>query len=99
MYEIETTKFANIDLFYFSSFILKKSLKNHYLSLKKATLQKKNVIVEKEVDCIDIDNTGNLEDSARLVFNDGELGNLIVVNDGVELTRSINQMKKSEVLQ
>ena len=67
--------------------------------MKKSNSSEKDVIVEKEVDCIDIDNTGNLEDSARLVFNDGECGNLIVVNDGVELIRSINQMKKSEVLQ
>ena len=36
-----------------------------------------------------MDDTGNLEDSARLVFIDEECRNLIVVNDGVELTRKI----------
>ena len=46
-----------------------------------------------------IDNTGNLEDSPRLVFIDEECENLIVVNDGGEITRNINQKKKSEVFQ
>ena len=59
----------------------------------------KNVIVEEELDCIDIDDIGNLEDSPRLVFIDEECGNLIVVNDGGELTRNINQKKKSVLLQ
>ena len=33
------------------------------------------------------------------MFIDEDCGNLIVVNDGAELTRNINQMKKSDVLQ
>ena len=33
------------------------------------------------------------------MFIDEECGNLIVVHDGGELTRNINQKKKSEVLQ
>ena len=41
---------------------------------------------------------GNLEDSSRLVFINEECENLIAVNDGGELTRNINQKKKSEVL-
>ena len=48
---------------------------------------------------IDIDNIGNLEDSPRLVLIDEECGNLIVVDDGEELTRNINQKKKSYVSQ
>ena len=52
-----------------------------------------------QLDCIDIDDIGNLEDLPRLVFIDEECGNLIVVNDGAELTRNINQRKKSDVLQ
>ena len=55
------------------------------VSLKKATLQK-NVIFEKELDCINRDDIGNLEDSPRLLFIDEECGNLIVVNDGGERT-------------
>ena len=43
---------------------------------------RKNVIVEEELDCIDIDDIGNLEDSPRLVFIDEECGNLLVINDG-----------------
>ena len=38
---------------------------------------------------------GNLEDSPRFVFIDEECENLIVVNDGGEPTRYINQKKKS----
>ena len=52
-----------------------------------------------QLDFIDIEDIGNLEDSPGLVFIDEECGNLIVVNDGAELTRNINQMKKSDVLQ
>ena len=42
-----------------------------------------------QLDCIDIEDIENLEDSPRLVFIDEECGNLIVVNDGAELTRNI----------
>ena len=48
-------------------------------------------MVEKELDCIDIDGTRNLEDSPRLVFTNEECGNLIGVNDGGELTENISQ--------
>ena len=57
------------------------------------------MIVKEELDCINIDIIWNLEDSPRLVFIDEECGNLVVVNDGGELTRNINQKKKSDVLQ
>ena len=63
---------------------------------KKATHQKN--IFEKELDCINRDDIGNLEDSPRLLFIDEECGNLIVVNDGEERTGNISQ-KKSDVLQ
>ena len=65
--------------------------------LKKATFRK-YFIVEEELDCINIDDTGNLKDSPRFVFTDEEC-NLIAVNDGAALTRNINQRKKSDVLQ
>ena len=48
-------------------------------------------MVEKEVDCIDIDGIRNLEDSSRLVFTNEECGNLTGVNDGEELTENISQ--------
>ena len=67
--------------------------------MKKVNLLKKNVIDEEELDGIDIDGIGNLEDSLRLVFIDEECGNLIVVNDGEKITRNINQKKNSDVLQ
>ena len=47
----------------------------------------------KEQDDIDIDNIGNLDNSLRLLFIDEEYGSLIVVNDGGELTKNINQKK------
>ena len=52
---------------------------------------KKAVLVEKEIDGIDIDDIRNSEDLPRLVFIDEKCENLIVVNDGGELTRNINQ--------
>ena len=70
---------------------------NITVSLKKAILQK-NIIFEKELDCIDRDDIGNLEDSRRLLFIDKEYGNLIVANDGEERTGNISQ-KTSDVLQ
>ena len=54
----------------------------------------KNVIVEQEIDCIDTDDIENLEDSPRLEFIDEECENLIVVNDGGELTENISQKKR-----
>ena len=68
----------------------------YYGFVKKATLQKK-FIFEKELDRIDRDDIGNLEDSPRLLFIDEEYGNLIVANDGEE--RIGNSQKKSDVLQ
>ena len=78
-------------MFCFSSFTFKKKIT---VLFKKATLQKNFVIVEEELDGIDTDDIGNLEDSPRFVFIDEECENLIVVNDGGELTQNINQKKK-----
>ena len=66
--------------------------------LTKSNSSEKKFIVGEELDCIDIDDIGNLEDSPRLVFINEECGNLIVVNDGGELTENISQ-KKADVLQ
>ena len=38
---------------------------------------------------------GNLEDSPRFVFINEEYGNLIVVNDGGELTENISQKRQT----
>ena len=57
-------------------------------------LQKKIVIVEEELDGIDLDDIGNLEDLLRLVFINEKCENLIVVRDGGERTRNKNQKKK-----
>ena len=47
---------------------------------------------------IQIDNIGDSEYLPRIVFIDEECGNL-KDNDGGEVTRNINQKKKSDVLQ
>ena len=87
MYGIKSRRLRSQNLTCFAFLIL--------ISLKKQLF--KNVIVEEELDCIDIDDIGNLEDSPRLVFINEECGNLIVVNDDGELTRNISQ-KKSDIL-
>ena len=86
--------FADSDLFYFSSLIFK----NITISLKKSNSSEKNVIVGEELDCIGIDDIGNLEDSPSLVFISEECGNLIEVIDGGELTENISS-KKADILQ
>ena len=88
MYGIKSRRLRSQNLTCFAFLVL--------ISLKKQLF--KNVIVEEELDCIDIDDIGNLEDSPRLVFINEECGNLIVVNDDGELTRNISQ-KKSDILQ
>ena len=73
--------------------------KKSWFYWKKTTLQENNAVFEEGLDCIDIDDVGNLENSSRFVFINEECGNLIVVNDGEELTRNINQKTKPDVLQ
>ena len=74
------------------------SKKNHRF-IQEVNLSEKVVIVEEELDGIDINENGNLEDSPRLVLFDEECGNLIVVNNGGDLTRNINQKKRPGALQ
>ena len=59
--------------------------------LKRSNSSEKNDIVGEELNCIDIDDIGNLEDSPRLVLINKECGNLMVVNDGGELTENISR--------
>ena len=77
--KIEEITFADIDLFYFFSFIFKKKLLFH----RRRKPSEKVVIVEEELPGIDIDDIGNLEDSPQLLFIDEERVNPIVANDGV----------------
>ena len=89
----------NIHLFSFSSFTLQKKPKNNTASLKKTTPQKKVVIAEVKLDGIDTNDTENLKGLLRLTFINEECENLKVFNDRSELTRSINQKMKSDVLE
>ena len=94
MYEINLRRlsFAGADLCYFSSIIFK----NITVFLRKATLSKK---------CYSQGKNRlywcrwhwKLEDSPRLVFINEQCGNLIVVNDGGEVTKNIS-WRKSNVL-
>ena len=59
----------------------------------------KNVVVKEELDRIDIDYTGNIENLPRIVFIYEECGNLKVFFDSGELTRIINEKKKPGILQ
>ena len=70
---------------FFSVFFFKKKQWFHWR--KQPT--EKVVITEEELDDIDINDIGILENSPRLLFIDEECGNLKVVNDGGELTRNI----------
>ena len=59
------------------------------------------MIVKEELDCIDIDDIGNLEDLLRIVFLHREFGNLKVFVDDGELTRNIKSVflqKACEIL-
>ena len=57
------------------------------------------MIVKEELDGIDIDDIGNLEDLLRIVFIHKECGNLKVFVDGRELAGIINKKNKPGVLQ
>ena len=57
--KIEDITFADINLFYFSSFIFKKKLLLH----RRRKPSEKVVVVEEELRGIDIDDIANLEDS------------------------------------
>ena len=93
--KVEETTFADIIFFYVSSFIFKE---NHVL-IEEDNPSEKIVIVEEELENIDRDGNGNLEDLLRLVLINEECWNPKVVVDGGELARNINQKKKPEVLQ
>ena len=79
-------------MFYFSSFIL-----NHGF-IDKDNPSEKVVTVEEELNRVDINDIGDLQDLPRLVFIDKECENLKAVNNDGEITRDINQKKKSDVL-
>ena len=89
MYEIKSRRLRSQILTCFIFLVL--FSKNGFV--KKSNPSEKNVIVEEELDCIDIDDIGNLEDSPRLVFIDEDCGNLIVVNDGGELIEILTKRR------
>ena len=98
MYERKSRRLRSQILVLFIQYYFQK---NHgYGFVKKSNpSKKKNVIVEEETDCIDIDDIRNLEDSPKLEFIDEECENLIRVDDCGELTGNTSQKKKSDILQ
>ena len=90
MYEIKERRVLSqiLTCFIFVVLFLK-----YYGFVKKSHSSKKKVIFEKEIDCIDRDDIGNLEDSPRFLLIDEECGNLIVTNDGEEGIGNISQKK------
>ena len=93
--KIEDTTFADIGFFNVSSFIFKEN----QVLIEEDNLSEKIALVEEKVDGIDIDDIVNLEDLLRLMLINEECGNPKVVVGGGELTRNINQKKKTDVLQ
>ena len=61
--------------------------------------KKKNLKIKEELDGIDIDDIGNLDDLLRTVLLHEECGNLKAFVGNGDLTRNINKKKKSGVLQ
>ena len=70
--KIDETTFADTDLFYFSSFILIHGF------IEENNPSEKVVIVKEELNCVDIDDIGNLESLPRFVLIDEECENLKV---------------------
>ena len=57
-------------------FLVLFSKKISFLSTKNTTLQEKVIIAEKELDWVDVEDIGNVEDLLRLMFIDEECENL-----------------------
>ena len=85
------------DIYFFVFLVL--FSKTITFQLNKHNPSEKIVIVKEELDGIDIDDIGNLEDLLRIVFIHEECGNLKVFIDSGELTGNINKKKKPGVLQ
>ena len=77
---------ADIDFFLFSTFIFK----DKHVLVEQHNPSEKIKIVKEEVDGININDIGNLEDLPGIVFIHGECGNLKVFVYGGELSRNIN---------
>ena len=75
------------------------NFKENHVLIEEDNPSGKTFIVEEELDGIDRDGIGNLEDLLRLLFINEECWNPKVVVHGGELARNINQKKKPDVLQ
>ena len=91
--KIEKATFADIDLFYFSSFIFQKKSRFHSGICNPS---EKVVTVEEELNLVDIDDIGNLEDLPGFALIDEECGNFKVANVDGELTIEILTKRRSQ---
>ena len=82
----------------FTCFIFLVLFQNSCAFIEENNLSEKFITVEEGLGGKDRDDIGNLDDSPTLVCIDDECENLIVVNDGGELVRPVNQTKKLNVL-
>ena len=96
MYEIKSRRLRSQILTCFIFLVL--LWKNHGFT-EKNNPSEKSGIVEEELVYINLSDIGNLKNLLRLVFINEKGGNLIVVSDGWELTRNINQKKLDVLLQ
>ena len=87
--KIDETMFANLLFIFLVLF----SKKKNYVFIEEDKPSEKVVTAEEELNRFDIDSIG----LPRFVFINDKCGYLKVVNDGGELTRDINQKKKSDV--
>ena len=91
-----TWKQRYLQIIFLSSFNIKE---NHVFIEEKDNLSEKVIIAEEELDCVDMDGIGNVENLPRLVLIDKECENCNVVADGGKLTGNINKKKETVVLQ
>ena len=87
-------------LIYFYYYFFDRAKEANVYEIKTQRLRsQKVIIVEEELEGIDIDGIGNLEDLLKVVFIDKAFGNLKINIDDGELTRNINRKTKSDLFQ
>ena len=89
-------RLQRLTCFIFLVLFSKKKKKNHGF-IEEDKPSEKVVIVEEELNRFDIDDIKNYQDLPRFALIDEDCGNLNL--NGGELTRNINQRKKSDVSQ
>ena len=87
--------FSGYLIYFHCNFFDRAKETNMYQTKSLRLRSQKVVIFDVEMDGIDTDDTGNLEDLLRVVFINEARGNLTVVIGSGELTRNIHKKKRS----